>query len=362
MPKGCLHVCLKQVFEVTRKEKWEHAIPMALVCAATFVAGFVNAICLSIMQDDPFINFTNSAIGIWLFVAVLPWLIVLCGRRCVTAVAYILALGAFSAYTALDAYTWEAPEDERNGAHVFCGGFGKDSMYDAEDNDLVLTLLAFDEACDKTYASGEISKVLLEIAKIPEDERKKRGDSLLLHVDTPDPLAPMLEPLKHLRVKEGWTLDCRVEGSADSAAKAKFCMRRGDETADVEYVLDGTPESAWERVLMDFAETQFFLVWHACAAERSIVTSAKRFKFEARTMEGGAKTWNSFSPLTRLRLRWKDLRPSVSVEDGVATVSFCRFSPFHGLVRICCRVDLKTGEIKTEDYEMLAHYNCGVIF
>ena len=165
-----------------------------------------------------------------------------------------------------------------------------------------------------------------------------------------------------LRIEDGWMLDCLVEGSADSAAWVKFCMRRGDETTDVEYVLDGTPESAWERVLMDFAESQFFLVWHAGAAGKCIVTSAKRFKYEATTLEGGAKAWNTFSPLTRLRLRRKDLKPSVSVEGEVATVSFCMFSSFQGLIRSCCKVDLKTGEIKSEDFEILALYHCGVIF
>ena len=348
---------------MTRKEKWKRAIPMALVCAATFVAAFVQIVCIiTFVNDDTCRNFANSVCCVWLFVSVLPLLVVLCGRWYATAIAYILALGAFCAYTALDAYTWEAPEGERNGVHVFCDGFVKESMYDGEDNDLVNSFRTFKESFIKTADSKEISDSLLAIAKIPESERKKRGDSLLRHVDTPDPLAPMLKPLRHLRIKDGWTLDCLVESNADSAAWVKFCMRRGDETTDVEYVLDGTPESAWERVLMDFAESQFFLVWHASAAGKCIVTSAKRFKYEATTLEGGAKAWNTFSPLTRLRLRRKDLRPSVSVEGGVATVSFCMFSSFQGLIRSCCKVDLKTGEIKSEDFEILAPYHCGVIF
>lgn len=183
-----------------------------------------------------------------------------------------------------------------------------------------------------------------------------------------DVLSQLMVPLKHLKLKEGWKLDCQVFGE-HMGAIGDFYLRKNKETAYLaapfSVIPDGSPESAWERVLLDEANTQFYLGWHEGYRMRSIITDIRRFDKEADTCFAGMEAWKSMDDSGRTRLLENNFSPSVVMEDRIAKVEYHTFSPFRGLIRIVRHVNVETGELlrRNDDVdEVIVKYYCQVYF
>jgi len=335
-----------------------------LVCGPTIALGLLQWLCMGVkggrICSDIDIGFVGMAFLGWLTVALLPPFLFLFGRWRATAVAYAIAMSCLCAYLLLDICTWMPPGEGDFGLLEF--PFSPEHAYDNEDNGHVLTFAAFRKSVESVREDKRIKGALDDMLMAIVD-RTGGVNSLQVRLNDKDPLKTMTEPLRHLRLKDGWTLDCALDGDSHMA-NSKLMQRKDDESADAEFVLDGTPESAWERYLLDFLGERLVLYWHAHYGSRYIITSALRFRVECNWMAGAPEVWNAFSPWRRLRLLCTDLRPAVKVTGDNAEVSYCLFQPWRGLYRCFLNVNLKTGEIcgAGKKPQKLAHYESSVMF
>lgn len=185
---------------------------------------------------------------------------------------------------------------------------------------------------------------------------KRLGCGLQAAFEDPDVLTAVLTPLKHLKIEAPWKLDYAC---IKSGCRPFLCLNNGDSLKPLSCTLDGSPESAWERVILD---------WFAARCEESsdrIITDFGRFAEEADGIHSGQEVLDRLSPSQKEQLAKQDLTPSVTVNGDIATVRYAEFGPWHGLV-ICERdVNLKTGEItesKTANArsKVIFRYDCGV--
>ena len=242
------------------------------------------------------------------------------------------------------------------------------------------TYICSEPAVDSVYTETlwNIRKALKEVRankKVDEgltklwDECKKKvqlvspADKTLLQVVRDrDVLMPILRPLSHIKLGEHEYLDCCVRGGR-TGAFGKFVLRTEDEVKPLVVRLDGTPESAWERVLLKEASEQFFLAWHANYGEHRIVSDVRRFDDEINIPFVGERAWITIGESGRSRMMKNDFAPTVVLTGNQATVTYYIFSAFGGLLKLTDHVDMLSGKIigKTK-MEPIVEYNCGVCY
>ena len=223
------------------------------------------------------------------------------------------------------------------------------------------TLWNIRKALKKARANKKVDEGLTKLW----DECKKASPTdktLLQAVRDRDVLMPILRPLSHIKLGEHEYLDCCVRGD-DMGAFGKFVIRTEDEVKPLAVRLDGTPESAWERVLLKEASEQFFLAWHANYCKHRIVSDVRRFDDEINIPFVGERAWITIGESGRSRMMKNDFAPTVVLTGNHATVTYYIFSAFGGLLKLTDHVDMLSGEIlgKTE-MEQIVEYNCGVCY
>ena len=144
-------------------------------------------------------------------------------------------------------------------------------------------------------------------------------------------------------------------------AFGEFVLRTEDAVKPISVKLDGTPESAWELVLLKEASKQFFLAWHAGYGEHRIVSDVRRFDDEANIAFVGERAWREIGESGRIRMMKNDFTPTVVLEGNQATVTYYVFSAFGGLLKLTDHVDMVSGKILGEtNVEQIVKYECGV--
>ena len=194
-----------------------------------------------------------------------------------------------------------------------------------------------------------------------EDRIASPSDRTLLQVVRDrDVLMPLLRALTHIKLGEHEYLDCQVRGDR-MGAFGEFVLRTEDEVKPLAVRLDGTPESAWERVLLKEASKQFFLAWHAGYGRCCIVTDVRRFDDEVNIDFVGETAWREIGESGRSRMMKNDFAPTVVLAGNQATVTYYVFSAFGGLLKLTDHVDMVSGKIlgKT-NVEQIVKYECGV--
>lgn len=199
------------------------------------------------------------------------------------------------------------------------------------------------------------------------NERKKKdriaspADKTLLQVVRDrDVLMPLLRSLTHIKLGEHEYLDCRVRGDR-MGAFGEFVLRTEDKVKPISVKLDGTPESAWERILLKEASKQFFLAWHAGYGEHRIVTDVRRFDDEVNIGFVGERAWRKIGESGRSRMMKNNFAPTVALAGNQATVTYYVFSAFGGLLKLTDHVDMVSGEIRGKtQVEQIVEYDCGV--
>ena len=173
---------------------------------------------------------------------------------------------------------------------------------------------------------------------------------------------PLLRPLAHIKLEEHECLDCRVRGDSIGAF-GEFVLRTRDGVKPLAVMLDGTPESAWERVLLKEASEQFYLAWHANYGRHRIVSDVRKFDEEIDIAFTGEGAWHEIGEAGRSRMMKNDFAPKVDLVGNQATVTYYAFSAFGGLQKLIDHVDMASGKIldKTEK-EQIVEYNCGVCY
>lgn len=184
--------------------------------------------------------------------------------------------------------------------------------------------------------------------------------TLLQVVRDRDALMHLLRPLTHIKLGEHEYLDCRVRGGRLGAA-GEFVLRTEDKVKPISVKLDGTLESAWERVLLKEVSKQFFLAWHAGYGEHRIVSDVRRFDDEVNIAFVGERAWREIGESGRKRMMKNDFAPVVVLEGNQAVVTYYVFSAFGGLLKLTDHVDMVSGKIlgKT-NVEQIVKYECGV--
>lgn len=221
------------------------------------------------------------------------------------------------------------------------------------------------EALKEVKANKKVDEGLMKLW----DESKKKGQfaspadkTLLQVVRDRDVLMPILRPLSHIKLGKHEYLDCRVRGSRTEAF-GKFVLRTEDEVKPLAVRLDGTPESAWERVLLKEASEQFFLAWHANYWKHRIVSDVRRFDDDINIPFVGERAWLTIGESGRSRMMKNDFAPTVVLTGDQATMTYYIFSAFGGLLKLTDHVDMLLGKIlgKTKT-ETIVEYNCGVCY
>ena len=230
-------------------------------------------------------------------------------------------------------------------------------------NAFVKTLYEFRRPFRMLRANDCLMRELYQTLRARNQTSPRGAFGLQRAFGDPDVLTVLLTPLKHLRIESPWKLDAEMRGLGGDGAST-FYLRDGNRVRDAAYLLDGTPESAWERVLIEMAAGQLMLAWHGNYGNLRIITDIARFADEANCHGGGETALERFTPEMRATLAKIDFTPTVSLSGGVATVRFYVFSPFEGFLLMTCRVDMKTGEMlgkhPFDDHVCVVRYWCGI--
>lgn len=95
---------------------------------------------------------------------------------------------------------------------------------------------------------------------------------------------------------------------------------------------DGTPQGFFELVVFRLMAKQFYLSWHACYDDLSILTTQSEIEMLISNINGrnsGAR----FTADQVAAMRAFDLQPLVKLSDSEASVFYCTFSAWGGLAR-----------------------------
>ena len=227
------------------------------------------------------------------------------------------------------------------------------------------TLWNFRKALDEVWADknvGEGLRTLWDECKKKDRFASSSEKTLLQVIQEKDALMPLLRPMAHIKLEEHECLDCRVRGDSIGAF-GEFVLWTGDKVKPLAVMLDGTPESAWERVLLKEASEQFYLAWHANYGRHRIVSDVRKFDEEIDIAFTGEGAWHEIGESGRSRMMKNDFAPKVDLVGNQATVTYYAFSAFGGLLKLTDHVDMASGKIldKTEK-EQIVEYNCGVCY
>ena len=185
------------------------------------------------------------------------------------------------------------------------------------------------------------------------------GGSLQRMSGNADVLAPILNALPHLMLAVPGRLDCNVSGGS-LGAHSLFIVRQDECVMPLSVVLDGSVDSAWERILLHIAGQQFYLGWHAGYEAYRIVTDIRKFAEEVDIRFAGERAWRMIDNDGRILMLKNNFEPKVSINDVVASVSYYIFSSFGGLYHVVDEVDMKTGNVRPKHvkFDNVVEYNC----
>ena len=185
------------------------------------------------------------------------------------------------------------------------------------------------------------------------------GGSLQRMSGNADVLAPILNALPHLKLAVPGRLDCNVSGGS-LGAHSLFIVRQDECVMPLSVVLDGSVDSAWERILLHIAGQQFYLGWHAGYEAYRIVTDVRKFAKEVDIRFAGERAWRMIDNDGRILMLKNNFEPKVSINGVVASVSYYIFSSFGGLYHVVDEVDMKTGKVRPKHvkFDNVVEYNC----
>lgn len=166
--------------------------------------------------------------------------------------------------------------------------------------------------------------------------------SLQEHTHDPYILTPLLGALPHITLGVPGTLDCSFYKYRDHPlrrihASTPLWIRYGGSSKWC-FELDGSPESAWERIILE----------HACFLHLDIITDIRRFV----EFQRGICVWESLTKRQRARLLTNRFGPEVTIQDGVAHVSYYVFTYRGGFIHTFDDVDMSTGEIVDRTFDI----------
>jgi hypothetical protein len=180
----------------------------------------------------------------------------------------------------------------------------------------------------------------------------------------PDYFAPLLAPLKHLSIDEGWRLDGVLRGGGFNSFLDLLVTN--DKTSEFPFAhhvhLDGSAESVWEAHILRIGGDILYLGWHAAYDQLSIITSYDTLAAETRDLTVSAdKAIEEIGERSRELERW-DFTPKVEASDTQGIVTFCIYSPFGGFKKI--KETLRIAPFERIAMETVAEipYECGVYF
>jgi len=197
----------------------------------------------------------------------------------------------------------------------------------------------------------------------------------------------LLEPLDHLHLRSGYTLDffyqydgiwgqpflyAREEGDAepsgtyeDYQAALERCQDSGD-TGGCDYLDfiegDGTEESYFQWVVLQMMGDQFYLYWHSGYHDAEIVASQARLEELVESLD----STNFGEPLSgtqkRLALR-VDPAPQVTIRDDEVIIRIVWFTKWGGFYeRTIVLTPTAPYQVIDIQDEELVPYDCGIMF
>jgi hypothetical protein len=220
-----------------------------------------------------------------------------------------------------------------------------------------------------------------------------RGEYSDRHLDGPSRGRVDFDPnsyfdvLRHVHAPEGTVLDyvyhwfpgggapimyLRYETSVPFAAYKDYASVHGGPSAYRRWcqellkdlVLDGTPESFFELVVLDLIAGQFCLDWHANYFDTKIITARHSLDALLRDLEDEATMGQPITADQKERALAIDPRPLVGFrEDNTAVVQVLAFSSFGGFDRITYEIAMSPPhKIKRKTTRVLVEYNCGIYY
>ena len=192
--------------------------------------------------------------------------------------------------------------------------------------------------------------------------------SIATFLGNPDYFAPLLAPLKHLSIDEGWRLDGVLRGGGFNSFLDLLVTN--DKTSEFPFAhhvhLDGSAESVWEAHILRIGGDILYLGWHAAYDQLSIITSYDTLAAETKGMSIGMiipikKVIEEIGERNRELKRW-DFTPKVEASDTQGIVTFCIYSPFGGFKKI--KETLRIAPFERIAMETVAEipYECEVYF
>lgn len=178
-------------------------------------------------------------------------------------------------------------------------------------------------------------------------------------------MEPLMAHLPHLSFRDGRKLACFITDEG-FASCSQFHATDGKRLYPLpeSLVLDGSPESYWEAVLLFHASSQFWLDWHACNKSENIVCDFRRFLMaNAFFPISSGENFDCLSPENQKKLLEMDFLPEVKFNRKTVSVSYVVTDPSGNFRRIRVRIPTngpyhisKVTEIET------VYSNCVVMF
>ena len=125
---------------------------------------------------------------------------------------------------------------------------------------------------------------------------------------------------------------------------------------------DGTPQGFFELVVFRRMASQFYLFWHACYDDLSILTTHSEIERLISNISDGS-FGAKLTEAQIVAMRAFDTQPAVKLTDTCASVFYCTFSAWDGLVR------QKDTFSRTAPHRLVGQitmakvkYDCGTVF
>ncbi len=127
--------------------------------------------------------------------------------------------------------------------------------------------------------------------------------------------------------------------------------------------VDGTPEGYLQYAILSTTAEQFYLYWHAAYNDLEIICTQETVRNYVRAIQSGDYGETFTGEARAQALSIEDVEPSVTIGEQTVEVRIVTFTKWGGFYRLTFTINRSFPHfILDVQQELLAPYNCGIVF
>lgn len=127
--------------------------------------------------------------------------------------------------------------------------------------------------------------------------------------------------------------------------------------------VDDTPEGYLQYAILSATAEQFYLYWHAAYNDLEIICTEETVRGYVKAIQSGDYGETMTDEARKQALAIEDVEPSVTIGDDTVEVRIVTFTKWGGFYRLTFTIDRSFPHfILDVQQELLAPYNCGIVF